>query len=42
MKPEFFAETNNGRITLTFHFWSGRQLTCYVSKTGTTVSGATS
>ncbi|GLX99429.1 endoglucanase [Herbidospora sp. NBRC 101105] len=42
MKPEFFAETNDGRITLTFHFWSGRQLTYYVTKTGTTVSGSTS
>jgi endoglucanase len=41
MKPEFFAEVNDGRITLTFHFWSGKQITYYVTKSGTTVTGAT-
>ncbi|TMR21317.1 cellulase [Nonomuraea turkmeniaca] len=41
MKPEFFAEVNDDRITLTFHFWSGKQITYYVTKSGTTVTGAT-
>ncbi|MEU8202941.1 cellulase family glycosylhydrolase [Streptosporangium sp. NPDC049046] len=41
LKPEFFAEVNDGRITLTFHFWSGKQLTYYITKSGSTVTGAT-
>ncbi|MFC7385095.1 cellulase family glycosylhydrolase [Sphaerisporangium rhizosphaerae] len=41
LKPEFFAEVNDGRVTLTFHFWSGKQLTYYITKSGTTVTGGT-
>ncbi|GES17231.1 endoglucanase [Acrocarpospora pleiomorpha] len=41
LKPEFFAEVNDGRVTLTFHFWSGKQLTYYITKSGTTVTGST-
>ncbi|MFC6084889.1 cellulase family glycosylhydrolase [Sphaerisporangium aureirubrum] len=41
LKPEFFAEVNDGRVTLTFHFWSGKQVTYYITKSGTTVTGAT-
>ncbi|GAA4723960.1 hypothetical protein Prum_084450 [Phytohabitans rumicis] len=40
LKPEFFAEVNEGqRVTLTFHFWSGAQLTYYVTKSGGNVTG---
>ncbi|MEO3923302.1 cellulase family glycosylhydrolase [Micromonosporaceae bacterium B7E4] len=41
LKPEFFAEVNDGTVTLTFHFWSGTQLTYRITKSGTTVTGAT-
>ncbi|GAA0928209.1 cellulase family glycosylhydrolase [Virgisporangium aurantiacum] len=42
LKPEFFAEVTDGaRVTLTFHFWSGAQATCHVTKSGTTVTGTT-
>ncbi len=41
MKPEFFAEVDDGRITLTFHFWSGKRITHYLTKSGTTVTGST-
>ena len=42
LKPEFFAEVNDGaRVTLTFHFWSGAQVTYHVTKSGTTVTGTT-
>ncbi|GAB2974825.1 cellulase family glycosylhydrolase [Saccharothrix stipae] len=42
LKPEFFAELDDGRVTLTFHFWSGTRITYYITKTGTTVTGSTS
>ncbi|WP_240808877.1 cellulase family glycosylhydrolase [Microbispora catharanthi] len=42
LKPDFFAEVNDGRVTLTFHFWSGAQTTYYITKSGTTVTGGTS
>ncbi|MEU3456536.1 cellulase family glycosylhydrolase [Micromonospora sp. NPDC006766] len=43
LKPEFFAEVNDGRrVTLTFHFWSGTKVTYYVTKSGSTVTGSTS
>ncbi|MEU6424458.1 cellulase family glycosylhydrolase [Microbispora sp. NPDC046973] len=42
LKPDFFAEVNDGRVTLTFHFWSGAQVTYYITKSGTTVTGGTS
>lgn len=42
LKPEFFAEVTDGSpVTLTFHFWSGAQVTYHVTKSGTTVTGAT-
>ncbi|MET8089063.1 cellulase family glycosylhydrolase [Micromonospora sp. NPDC005220] len=41
LKPEFFAEVNDGAaVTLTFHFWSGTQVTYRVTKTGTSVTGS--
>ncbi|MGN9911573.1 cellulase family glycosylhydrolase [Phytohabitans sp. LJ34] len=43
LKPEFFAEVNDGqRVTLTFHFWSGTTATYYVTKSGSNVTGSTS
>ena len=42
LKPEFFAEVNDGRVTLTFHFWSGTQITYVITKNGTSVTGSTS
>jgi endoglucanase len=43
LKPEFFAEVNDGqRVTLTFHFWSGTTATYYVTKSGSNVTGTTS
>jgi endoglucanase len=43
MKPEFFNEVNDGaRVTLTFHFWSGTQVTYFVTKSGSSVTGTTS
>ncbi|MET8042207.1 cellulase family glycosylhydrolase [Micromonospora sp. NPDC005215] len=43
LKPEFFAEVNDGSVvTLTFHFWSGTQITYRVTKSGTTVAGSVS
>jgi aryl-phospho-beta-D-glucosidase BglC (GH1 family) len=42
LKPEFFAELDDGRVTLTFHFWSGTQTTYYITKNGTAVTGSTS
>lgn len=41
LKPEFFAEVNDGAVTLTFHFWSGTQLTYRLTKSGSTVTGTT-
>ncbi|TNH31733.1 cellulase [Micromonospora orduensis] len=40
MKPEFFAEVNDGAVTLTFHFWSGTKITYRVTKSGTSVTGS--
>jgi len=42
VKPEFFTEVNDGRVTLTFHFWSGTQITYVITKNGTSVTGSTS
>lgn len=40
LKPEFFAEVNDARpVTLTFHFWSGTQITYTVTKSGSNVTG---
>ncbi|WP_208798935.1 hypothetical protein [Microbispora triticiradicis] len=41
LKPEFFAEVNDGRVTLTFHFWSGTKITYYITKSGANVTGST-
>ena len=35
----FFAETNDGTVNLTFHFWSGTTVTYTLVKSGTTVTG---
>jgi murein L,D-transpeptidase YafK len=40
LKPEFFAEVNDGRVELTFHFWSGTRITYFITKTGTSVTGS--
>ncbi|WDZ87828.1 cellulase family glycosylhydrolase [Micromonospora cathayae] len=40
LKPEFFAEVNDGPVTLTFHFWSGTKITYRLTKSGTTVTGS--
>ncbi|MEV4725018.1 cellulase family glycosylhydrolase [Micromonospora humida] len=40
LKPEFFAEVNDGQVTLTFHFWSGTQKTYRITKSGSTVTGS--
>ncbi|MBO3101187.1 cellulase family glycosylhydrolase [Cellulomonas fengjieae] len=42
LKPDFFAEVRDGRVTLTFHFWSGAQVTYIVTRSGTSVVGAES
>ncbi|HZN72302.1 MAG TPA: cellulase family glycosylhydrolase [Micromonosporaceae bacterium] len=43
LKPEFFNEVNDGaRVTLTFHFWSGTQISYFVTKSGSSVTGTTS
>ncbi|MDY7088486.1 MAG: cellulase family glycosylhydrolase [Actinomycetota bacterium] len=43
LTPEFFAEVNDGaKVTLTLHFWSGAKLTYYVTRAGSSVTGATS
>ncbi|MFC8847975.1 MULTISPECIES: cellulase family glycosylhydrolase [unclassified Micromonospora] len=39
LKPEFFAEVNDGPVTLTFHFWSGTKITYQLTKSGTSVTG---
>ncbi|MFC8799581.1 cellulase family glycosylhydrolase [Promicromonospora sp. NPDC057138] len=39
LTPDFFAEVNDGRVDLTFHFWSGDTVTYTLTKTGTTVTG---
>ncbi|WP_433552840.1 cellulase family glycosylhydrolase [Micromonospora zamorensis] len=42
LKPEFFAEVNDGAVTLTFHFWSGTQITYRVTRSGSSVTGSVS
>jgi endoglucanase len=43
LKSDFFAEVNDGaRVTLTFVFWSGAQVTYYVTKSGSNVTGTVS
>ncbi|MGI5498591.1 cellulase family glycosylhydrolase [Lentzea sp. CA-135723] len=40
LTPEFFAEvTDNARVTLTFHYWSGATVTYDVTRSGTAVTG---
>ena len=41
LKDAFFAEVNDGTVTLTFHFWSGATTTYTITKSGTTVTGST-
>jgi endoglucanase len=41
LKPEFFAEVVDGAVTLTFHFWSGTQITYRITRSGTSVTGST-
>ncbi|WP_089156191.1 cellulase family glycosylhydrolase [Micromonospora sp. NBS 11-29] len=41
LKPEFFAEVNDGTVTLTFHFWSGTKITYRITRAGTSVTGTT-
>ncbi|MEU6074090.1 cellulase family glycosylhydrolase [Micromonospora sp. NPDC047074] len=41
LKPEFFAEVDDGTVTLTFHFWSGARTTYRITRTGGTVTGST-
>jgi endoglucanase len=38
----FDAVNNDARVTLTCHFWSGATVTYYVTKSGSSVTGATS
>ncbi|GAB3851997.1 hypothetical protein GCM10029963_40770 [Micromonospora andamanensis] len=40
LTPEFFAEVNDGPVTLTFHFWSGTQITYRLTKSGSSVTGS--
>ncbi|BEL04047.1 hypothetical protein Q0Z83_022380 [Actinoplanes sichuanensis] len=40
LKEAFFAEVDDGPVTLTFHFWSGASTTYRISRSGTTVTGA--
>ncbi len=43
LTPEFFAEvTDNRRVTLTFHYWSGAKVTYHVTRSGSAVTGTTS
>jgi aryl-phospho-beta-D-glucosidase BglC (GH1 family) len=48
MPTDLFTENgssaieNGARVTLTFHFWSGAQVTYHVTRNGTTVTGSTS
>jgi endoglucanase len=42
LTSDFFNAVHDGaRVTLTFHFWSGRTATYYVTKSGTSVTGTT-
>ena len=40
LTENFFKETNDGEVALTFHFWSGAIVKYTITKTGTTVVGA--
>lgn len=42
LKPNFFNETNDGEVTLKFHFWNGDVLTYKITKNGTSVVGVAS
>jgi len=42
LKDVFFAEVNDGTVTLTFHFWSGAKTTYKIIKSGSTVTGTAS
>jgi endoglucanase len=43
LKPELFAEVDdNAPVTLTFHFWSGEQITYTITTSGTSVTGTAS
>ncbi|MFC4386316.1 cellulase family glycosylhydrolase [Gracilibacillus marinus] len=39
LQENFFKETEDGEIVLTFHFWSGEQITYYIEKSGDQVIG---
>jgi endoglucanase len=39
LTPDFFAEVNDGRVNLTFHFWSGDTVRYTLTKSGSTVTG---
>ncbi|QOC92808.1 cellulase family glycosylhydrolase [Micromonospora craniellae] len=42
LTPTFFGEVRDGApVTLTFHFWSGAQVTYRVTKSGSSVTGVT-
>ncbi|WP_086666124.1 cellulase family glycosylhydrolase [Lentzea kentuckyensis] len=42
VKPDFFnAVRDNVRVTLTFHYWSGAEVTYHVTRSGSTVTGTT-
>lgn len=39
LTPAFFAEVDDGTVTLTFHFWSGETTTYTLTKSGTEITG---
>ena len=39
LKPNFFTETTDGTVNLTFHFWSGQIVKYTIVKSGTSVTG---
>ncbi|RAS67065.1 aryl-phospho-beta-D-glucosidase BglC (GH1 family) [Lentzea atacamensis] len=42
LTSDFFAEVNDNRpVTLTFHYWSGTEVTYVVTKSGSAVTGTT-
>ncbi|MEK5058309.1 cellulase family glycosylhydrolase [Paenibacillus shunpengii] len=42
LKPNFFNETKDAEVVLTFHFWSGEVITYKITKNGTSVTGSAS
>ncbi|WP_266095264.1 S-layer homology domain-containing protein [Gracilibacillus oryzae] len=40
LKQNFFNETNDGRVLLTFYFWSGKKVEYVIEKSGETVKTA--